>query len=96
MITKAIYKSSEEDKKEEEVKKTLEQHDNIVTHYKNVIREQVCPDKLYTVSYVLILFYFREEFFLAFQMQEDTESKTHYFPNSKASEYSTDWELNVF
>ncbi|XP_016011506.1 general vesicular transport factor p115 isoform X1 [Rousettus aegyptiacus] len=40
VITKAIYKSSEEDKKEEEVKKTLEQHDNIVTHYKNVIREQ--------------------------------------------------------
>ena len=41
VITKAIYKSSEEDKKEEEVKKTLEQHDNIVTHYKNMIREQV-------------------------------------------------------
>uniref|UniRef100_A0A7M4FVJ1 General vesicular transport factor p115 n=1 Tax=Crocodylus porosus TaxID=8502 RepID=A0A7M4FVJ1_CROPO len=40
VITKAIYKSSEEDKKEEEVKKTLEQHDNIVTHYKQVIREQ--------------------------------------------------------
>ncbi|XP_026573149.1 general vesicular transport factor p115 isoform X3 [Pseudonaja textilis] len=40
IITKAIYKSSEEDKKEEEVKKTLEQHDNIVTHYKNVIRVQ--------------------------------------------------------
>ncbi|XP_034271982.1 general vesicular transport factor p115 isoform X2 [Pantherophis guttatus] len=40
VITKAIYKSSEEDKKEEEVKKTLEQHDNIVTHYKNVIRVQ--------------------------------------------------------
>ncbi|KAL1789344.1 general vesicular transport factor p115 isoform X1 [Sigmodon hispidus] len=40
VITKAIYKSSEEDKKEEEVKKTLEQHDNIVTHYKNMIREQ--------------------------------------------------------
>ncbi|KAM7156963.1 general vesicular transport factor p115 isoform 6-T7 [Molossus nigricans] len=40
VITKAIYKSSEEDKKEEEEKKTLEQHDNIVTHYKNVIREQ--------------------------------------------------------
>lgn len=40
IITKAIYKSSEEDKKEEEVKKTLEQHDNIVTHYKNMIREQ--------------------------------------------------------
>ncbi|XP_066089002.1 general vesicular transport factor p115 isoform X1 [Saccopteryx bilineata] len=39
-ITKAIYKSSEEDKKEEEEKKTLEQHDSIVTHYKNVIREQ--------------------------------------------------------
>ncbi|XP_026535678.1 general vesicular transport factor p115 isoform X3 [Notechis scutatus] len=40
IITKAVYKSSEEDKKEEEVKKTLEQHDNIVTHYKNVIRVQ--------------------------------------------------------
>uniref|UniRef100_A0A8C8ZNZ0 General vesicular transport factor p115 n=1 Tax=Prolemur simus TaxID=1328070 RepID=A0A8C8ZNZ0_PROSS len=40
VITKAIYKSSEEDKKEEEVKKTLEQHDNIVSHYKNMIREQ--------------------------------------------------------
>ncbi|XP_053442839.1 general vesicular transport factor p115-like isoform X4 [Nycticebus coucang] len=40
VITKAIYKSSEEDQKEEEVKKTLEQHDNIVTHYKNMIREQ--------------------------------------------------------
>uniref|UniRef100_A0A8D0GYA1 General vesicular transport factor p115 n=1 Tax=Sphenodon punctatus TaxID=8508 RepID=A0A8D0GYA1_SPHPU len=40
VITKAIYKSSEEDKKEEEVKKTLEQHDNIITHYKKVIREQ--------------------------------------------------------
>ncbi|XP_007495747.2 general vesicular transport factor p115 isoform X1 [Monodelphis domestica] len=40
VITKSIYKSSEEDKKEEEVKKTLEQHDSIVTHYKNVIREQ--------------------------------------------------------
>ncbi|XP_063314726.1 general vesicular transport factor p115 isoform X3 [Pelobates fuscus] len=39
-ITKAIYKSSEEDKKEEEVKKSLEQHDNIISHYKNVIREQ--------------------------------------------------------
>ncbi|XP_075421344.1 general vesicular transport factor p115 isoform X10 [Ascaphus truei] len=40
VITKAIYKSSEEDKKEEEVKKSLEQHDNIVSRYKNVIREQ--------------------------------------------------------
>ena len=56
MITKAIYKSSEEDKKEEEVKKTLEQHDNIVTHYKNMIREQVCTDKLYTLSDILITF----------------------------------------
>ena len=46
VITKAIYKSSEEDKKEEEVKKTLEQHDNIVTHYKNMIREQVSTNKL--------------------------------------------------
>lgn len=40
VITKAIYKSREEDKEEEEVKKTLEQHDSIVTHYKNMIREQ--------------------------------------------------------
>nr|XP_056713285.1 general vesicular transport factor p115 [Euleptes europaea] len=40
VLTKAIYKTSEEDKKEEEVKKTLEQHDNIVTHYKSVIRVQ--------------------------------------------------------
>ncbi|XP_018099542.1 USO1 vesicle transport factor L homeolog isoform X2 [Xenopus laevis] len=40
VITKAIYKSSEEDKKEEEVKKSLEQHDNIVSRYKNIIREQ--------------------------------------------------------
>ncbi|XP_048702603.1 general vesicular transport factor p115 isoform X2 [Caretta caretta] len=40
IITKAIYKSTEEDKQEEEVKKSLEQHDNIVTHYKKVIREQ--------------------------------------------------------
>ncbi|XP_078532178.1 general vesicular transport factor p115 isoform X3 [Lissotriton helveticus] len=40
VIIKAIYKSSEEDKKEEEVKKTLEQHDNIMSHYKTVIREQ--------------------------------------------------------
>lgn len=41
MITKAVHKSSEEEKKEEEVKKTLEQHDNIVTQYKDLIREQV-------------------------------------------------------
>lgn len=74
MITKAIYKSSEEDKKEEEVKKTLEQHDSIVTHYKNMIREQVRTDKMFTLCDILILFCFREEFFLAFQMQEDTES----------------------
>uniref|UniRef100_A0A3P9IDA8 General vesicular transport factor p115 n=1 Tax=Oryzias latipes TaxID=8090 RepID=A0A3P9IDA8_ORYLA len=40
VITKAVHKSSEEDKKEEEVKKTLEQHDNIVTRYKELIREQ--------------------------------------------------------
>ncbi|XP_037545973.1 general vesicular transport factor p115 [Nematolebias whitei] len=40
MITKAVHKSSEEEKKEEEVKKTLEQHDNIVTRYKELIREQ--------------------------------------------------------
>ncbi|XP_068583186.1 general vesicular transport factor p115 isoform X4 [Cebidichthys violaceus] len=40
VITKAVHKSSEEEKKEEEVKKTLEQHDNIVTQYKDLIREQ--------------------------------------------------------
>ncbi|XP_029363433.1 general vesicular transport factor p115 isoform X2 [Echeneis naucrates] len=40
IITKAVHKSSEEEKKEEEVKKTLEQHDNIVTQYKELIREQ--------------------------------------------------------
>ncbi|KAM4809278.1 general vesicular transport factor p115 isoform 2-T2 [Rhinophrynus dorsalis] len=40
VITKAIYKSSEEDQKEEEVKKSLEQHDSIVSRYKTVIREQ--------------------------------------------------------
>lgn len=41
VITKTVHKSSEEEKKEEEVKKTLEQHDNIVTQYKELIREQV-------------------------------------------------------
>ena len=41
VITKAIHKSNEEEKKEEEVKKTLEQHDSIVTQYKELIREQV-------------------------------------------------------
>ncbi|XP_053317580.1 general vesicular transport factor p115 isoform X2 [Spea bombifrons] len=40
VITKAIYKSSEEDKKEEEAKKSLEQQDSIISHYKSVIREQ--------------------------------------------------------
>lgn len=47
MITKAVHKSSEEEKKEEEVKKTLEQHDNIVTQYKELIREQVHAVKYY-------------------------------------------------
>lgn len=42
MITKAVLRSSEEEKKEEEVKKTLEQHDSIVTQYKTLIREQDC------------------------------------------------------
>lgn len=42
MITKAVLRSSEEEKKEEEVKKTLEQHDSIVTQYKELIREQDC------------------------------------------------------
>ncbi|XP_077462053.1 general vesicular transport factor p115 isoform X4 [Stigmatopora argus] len=40
VITKAVHKSSEDEKKEEEVKKSLEQHDNIVTQYKELIREQ--------------------------------------------------------
>ncbi|XP_036407274.1 general vesicular transport factor p115-like [Megalops cyprinoides] len=40
VITKSVHKSSEEEKKEEEVKKTLEQHDSIVTQYKELIREQ--------------------------------------------------------
>ncbi|XP_006010104.1 general vesicular transport factor p115 isoform X1 [Latimeria chalumnae] len=40
IITKAVHKSSEEEKQEEEVKKTLEQHDSIVTQYKELIREQ--------------------------------------------------------
>ncbi|XP_076150866.1 general vesicular transport factor p115 isoform X2 [Alosa pseudoharengus] len=40
VITKAVHKSSEDEKKEEEVKKTLEQHDSIVTQYKELIREQ--------------------------------------------------------
>ncbi|XP_061100838.1 general vesicular transport factor p115-like isoform X2 [Conger conger] len=40
VITKAVHKSSEEEKKEEEVRKTLEQHDSIVTQYKDLIREQ--------------------------------------------------------
>uniref|UniRef100_A0A8C1WE60 General vesicular transport factor p115 n=1 Tax=Cyprinus carpio TaxID=7962 RepID=A0A8C1WE60_CYPCA len=42
MITKAVLKSSEDEKKEEEVKKTLEQHDSIITQYKELIREQDC------------------------------------------------------
>ncbi len=41
MITKAVLRSNEEEKKEEEVKKTLEQHDSIITQYKELIREQV-------------------------------------------------------
>lgn len=57
MITKAIYKSSEEDQKEEEVKKTLEQHDSIVTHYKNVIREQVRTDKSHAFSDAFLLYW---------------------------------------
>ncbi|XP_033942601.1 general vesicular transport factor p115 isoform X6 [Pseudochaenichthys georgianus] len=40
VITKAVHKSSEDEKKEEDVKKTLEQHDNIVMQYKDLIREQ--------------------------------------------------------
>ncbi|XP_010773479.1 general vesicular transport factor p115-like, partial [Notothenia coriiceps] len=40
VITKAVHKSSEDEKKEEDVKKTLEQHDNIVMRYKDLIREQ--------------------------------------------------------
>lgn len=90
MITKAIYKSSEEDKKEEEVKKTLEQHDSIVTHYKNMIREQVCTDKLCVLYDILILFYFREEFFLDFKCKRIQKIKLTIFLNSsEASAYST-------
>ncbi|XP_029605494.1 general vesicular transport factor p115 isoform X1 [Salmo trutta] len=40
VITKAVHKTSEEEKKEEEVKKTLEQHDSIVIQYKDLIRDQ--------------------------------------------------------
>ncbi|XP_035281668.1 general vesicular transport factor p115 isoform X2 [Anguilla anguilla] len=40
VVTKSVYKSSEEERKEEEVKKTLEQHDSIMTQYKELIREQ--------------------------------------------------------
>ncbi|KAM8939397.1 general vesicular transport factor p115 [Pelodytes ibericus] len=50
VIIKAIYKSSEEDKKEEEVKKSLEQHDNIISHYKSVIREQDLKIEEFTQS----------------------------------------------
>lgn len=56
VISKAIYKSSEEDKKEEEVKKTLEQHDNIVTHYKKVIREQVRGSWIIHMPYMVLSF----------------------------------------
>lgn len=68
IITKAIYKSSEEDKKEEEVKKTLEQHDNIVTHYKNMIREQVSTSELYSQPAAAL--YLREHCFFAFHVGE--------------------------
>ncbi|KAJ8269612.1 hypothetical protein COCON_G00122190 [Conger conger] len=40
VVTKSVYKSSEEERKEEEVKKALEQHDSIMTQYKDLIREQ--------------------------------------------------------
>uniref|UniRef100_A0A4W3J6Z6 General vesicular transport factor p115 n=1 Tax=Callorhinchus milii TaxID=7868 RepID=A0A4W3J6Z6_CALMI len=40
LIIKAVQKSSEDEKKEEEVKKSLEQHDSIVNQYKELIREQ--------------------------------------------------------
>ncbi|XP_032875975.1 general vesicular transport factor p115 isoform X2 [Amblyraja radiata] len=39
-IIKAVQKSSEDEKKEEEVKKSLEQHDSIISQYKELIREQ--------------------------------------------------------
>lgn len=55
MITKAVHKSSEEEKKEEEVKKTLEQHDNIVTQYKELIREQVDTAKLQCLFQICVL-----------------------------------------
>lgn len=60
VITKAVHKSSEEEKKEEEVKKTLEQHDNIVTQYKELIREQVTcsPRVVFSTTHDLFLFYF--------------------------------------
>ncbi|KAI1883621.1 hypothetical protein AGOR_G00233460 [Albula goreensis] len=40
VVTKSVHKSSEEERKEEEVKKTLEQHDSIMAQYKELIREQ--------------------------------------------------------
>lgn len=55
MITKAVHKSSEEEKKEEEVKKTLEQHDNIVTQYKELIREQVHTARFYFCGFDITL-----------------------------------------
>lgn len=58
MITKAVHKSSEEEKKEEEVKKTLEQHDNIVTQYKELIREQVDTAQWQCLFQICVLFCF--------------------------------------
>lgn len=77
VITKAIYKSSEEDKKEEEVKKTLEQHDNIVTHYKNMIREQVSTNKLSSPDWQQLCL--REGASWPFKWIRDTECKLQCF-----------------
>ncbi|KAJ8403644.1 hypothetical protein AAFF_G00349700 [Aldrovandia affinis] len=40
VVTKSVHTSIEEDRKEEEVKKALEQHDSIMAQYKDLIREQ--------------------------------------------------------
>ncbi|KAJ8383038.1 hypothetical protein SKAU_G00038160 [Synaphobranchus kaupii] len=39
-VTKSVYKSSEDERKEEEVRKNREQHDSIMARYKDLIREQ--------------------------------------------------------
>uniref|UniRef100_UPI00358F2602 general vesicular transport factor p115 isoform X2 n=1 Tax=Myxine glutinosa TaxID=7769 RepID=UPI00358F2602 len=42
LIVKAVQKSAEEEKKEEEVRKTMQQNDNILAQYKDLIRVQDC------------------------------------------------------